>query len=129
LGPLFDTFPDAASTKTFVHFTQLIRTEKFCQFDYGFRFLNEKKYGAASPPCYNLHNYMTPTVIYHGANDNLNAPRDVKNAAYSLGMGAVKEINLVEWADFNHLDFVSAIDADTLVYHKIVDLMLNETYG
>jgi len=53
----------------------------------------------------------------------------VKNAAYSLGMGAVKEINLVEWPDFNHLDFVSAIDADILVYHKIVDTMLNETYG
>jgi len=90
---------------------------------------------------------MTPTVIFHGANDNLNVPRvsiitnynvflryfelqkDVKNAAYSLGLGAVKEINLVDWPDFNHLDFVSAIDADTLVYNKIVDAMLNETYG
>jgi len=75
LGPLFDTFPDAASTKTFVHFTQLIRTDKFCQFDYGFRLLNERKYGTKRPPCYNLHNYMTPTVIFHGANDNLNVPR------------------------------------------------------
>lgn len=36
---------------------------------------------------------------------------------------AVKELIKVEWPFFNHIDFVTANDADLLVYDRVVEIL------
>ncbi|OXA53565.1 Lipase 1 [Folsomia candida] len=69
LSILLGAFPDVISTKTWTHYVQLIHTDQFCQFNYGFKTKNREKYGSDSPPCYNLSKVTAPIVIYWGHND------------------------------------------------------------
>lgn len=69
LSILLGAFPDTMSTKTWTHFVQLINTDKFCQFNYGFKSTNREKYGMDNPPCYNLVKVSAPIVMFWGQND------------------------------------------------------------
>ncbi|CAL8134298.1 unnamed protein product [Orchesella dallaii] len=113
--------PDNVSSKTINHFLQVMRSGKFQQYDYGWR--NSKMYisGQSQPPEYSLKNVSASVVIFHSENDIFATPKDVlKTSKMLLNL---KEINLVQDPMFTHTDFTYAIDADKLVYSRILEIM------
>ncbi|XP_021953643.1 lipase 1 [Folsomia candida] len=128
LSILLGAFPDVISTKTWTHYVQLIHTDQFCQFNYGFKTKNREKYGSDSPPCYNLSKVTAPIVIYWGHNDIFVRPQDAAKSASKFPSSSLKEFNKVDDPLFTHLDFTIAKDADVLLYDQILSTMMNATY-
>ncbi|ODM93609.1 Lipase 1 [Orchesella cincta] len=109
--------PDNVSSKTVNHFLQIMRSGKFQKYDYGWR--NMDIYGQEHPPEYNLKNVTASVVIFHSENDIFATPNDVRKSCKLLPN--LKEINLVKDPLFTHVDFTYAIDADKLIYSRILD--------
>ncbi|XP_047027895.1 gastric triacylglycerol lipase-like [Helicoverpa zea] len=113
--------PAGASTKTLVHYAQEIKQAgKFQQFDYG-PVENFKRYGTATPPEYPLHKITLPIALFGSENDWLASDIDVTNLYVQL----VNPIDhyIVPLKEFNHIDFLYAVDAPTLVYAKLMQLL------
>ncbi|XP_071452979.1 lipase 3-like [Hetaerina americana] len=112
--------PAGASTKTIVHYVQGINSGKFRQFDYGL-IGNKDKYGRDSPPEYDLSLITAPMYFIYGDNDWMASIEDVEELYRKLPTAKGKfEVTL---SQFNHLDFLWAIDVKELVYNKILSLM------
>ncbi|XP_075229761.1 uncharacterized protein LOC142329238 [Lycorma delicatula] len=116
----FGSALSGASLKTAVHVFQLIKTEKFQQYDYG-SLKNLKIYGSYTPPSYKIEQIQTPIALLYGKNDALVKKKDVIKLENSLP-------NLVmsyEVPDpkFNHGDFIFGNNAVELVYDKILQLI------
>ncbi|XP_012231415.1 lipase 3 [Linepithema humile] len=112
--------PAGTSTKTMIHFLQEIRSGKFRQYDYG-RKKNMQIYKAPQPPDYNLSNITTPIALFYADNDWLNNVIDVKRLYNSLTN--VLDTYRVSFPKFNHIDFLWAKDAPTLVYDRLLQIM------
>lgn len=112
--------PAGASTNQLIHYGQLIRSGYFRQYDYGM-VANLVEYGSIKPPKYDLRQVKAPVALHYSQNDWLADTKDVQKLNAELGnvIGSF----LVPHKKFNHLDFVWAIDARTLVYKKVVDIM------
>ncbi|XP_050355782.1 gastric triacylglycerol lipase-like [Nymphalis io] len=113
--------PAGASTKTLVHYAQEIRNVgRFQQFDYGTD-ENLKRYGTLSPPEYPLHKITLPIALFSSENDWLASDVDVT----SLYVQLVNPIEhyIVPLKEFNHIDFIWAVDAPKLVYVKLLQLL------
>nr|ALL42058.1 lipase 3-like precursor protein [Antheraea pernyi] len=113
--------PAGASTRTLIHYAQEIRNVgKFQQFDYGPEG-NFRQYGTADPPEYPLHKITLPIALLSAENDWLAGDSDVN----SLYLQLVNPIDhyVVPLKEFNHIDFLWAIDAPTLVYAKLLQLL------
>lgn len=72
-----------------------------------------------SPPDYNLANVKVPVALYYAENDLLVSISGVEKLARQLPN--VIDKYLVPMHKFNHLDFLWAIDAKTLVYDRVVE--------
>ncbi|XP_074029899.1 lipase 3-like [Leptinotarsa decemlineata] len=120
LIPLIMTYtPSGSSTKQFLHYAQLMNSGKFRQYDYGL-FDNKKVYGTFAPPSYDLKKITAPTYLICGKNDWLAEPKDVGRLATEIGNCRGKF--LLSDNMFNHLDFLYAMDAPTIVYPKVISL-------
>lgn len=75
-------FPKGASLKDFLHFTQLMNSKKFQQYDYGTK-ENLKRYKSVSPPSYPMHEIETNVTLnfYTGLADKL---ADIVDVAHML---------------------------------------------
>ena len=71
--------PAGASTRTVLHYAQLVNSGKFCKYDFG-RQENMKRYGTPTPPEYDLSKVKTPVTLMWGENDWLADPRVSKNS-------------------------------------------------
>lgn len=67
---LFEVFPQGASVEEILHYSQLYKSGKFRQFDYGVS-KNLEVYGNASPPDYNLRTISTSVYLYCGGGDRI----------------------------------------------------------
>lgn len=112
--------PNSASTKQFIHYGQLVQSDRFQNYDYGLK-LNFRIYGQRTPREYRLGNTRVPVAIFYADNDKLVAAEDVQRLPNKLSN--VIEINRVNDATFNHFDFPWAKDAKELVYNRIVELL------
>ncbi|XP_045504650.1 gastric triacylglycerol lipase-like [Colias croceus] len=113
--------PAGASTKTLVHYAQEIKNAgRFQQFDYGPEG-NFKHYGNLSPPQYPIHKITLPIALLSSENDWLAGDVDVTNLYVQLPNPI--EHYIVPLKEFNHIDFLWAIDAPTLVYAKLLELL------
>ncbi|XP_041969869.1 lipase 3-like [Aricia agestis] len=113
--------PAGASTKTLVHYAQEIRNAgRFQQFDYG-EDGNLREYGTDTPPAYPLHKITLPVALFGALNDWLASDKDVTELYVQLANPI--EHYIVPLKEFNHIDFLYAIDAPTLVYDKLLQLM------
>ncbi|XP_047507878.1 lipase 3-like [Pieris napi] len=113
--------PAGASTKTLVHYAQEIRTAgRFQQFDYG-PDGNLKQYGSPSPPEYPIHKITLPIALISSQNDWLASDVDVTNLYVQL-VNPIEHY-IVPLKEFNHIDFLWAIDARKLVYNKLLELL------
>ncbi|XP_048511304.1 uncharacterized protein LOC105694084 [Athalia rosae] len=111
--------PAGASTKQFVHYAQLYNSKKFRQFDYLIPYRNRQKYNQSEPLEYNLRNIEVPMAIFYASNDLLADYTDVERLAGELPNVAM--LHRVSLENFNHVDFLYALDAPTLVYHQLID--------
>ncbi|KAL1110242.1 hypothetical protein AAG570_008319 [Ranatra chinensis] len=108
--------PAGASTKTLVHFAQLIQSGEFAQFDYGEE-ENLKIYGTKEPPKYDFKKMSLPVTLYYGQNDLLANVKDV-DLLYNI-LPNPKGMFRVNFSLFNHLDFLWSIDVNTLLNENI----------
>lgn len=110
--------PAGTSTKTVIHYAQEIKSGgKFLQYDYGTA-ENIKRYGAPTPPEYNITKIQVPIYMMSSVNDWLAGPEDVNH----LGNLLPKKIGdyVVPMKAFNHVDFLFGKDAEKLVYRPLL---------
>jgi lysosomal acid lipase/cholesteryl ester hydrolase len=113
--------PAGASTRTLVHYAQEIKQSgRFQQFDFGPEG-NLKQYGTPTPPEYPVHKITLPIALLSAENDWLSGDIDVTNLYVQLANPI--EHYIVPMKEFNHVDFLWGIDAPTLVYIKLLQLL------
>ncbi|XP_001356046.3 lipase 3-like isoform X1 [Drosophila pseudoobscura] len=115
--------PAGASTKQMQHFGQLKRSGAFRQFDYGW-LRNHWRYGTLDPPSYKLENVRAKVALYYGKNDWLAPPEDVEMLDKRLPNVVTKY--LVDDPEFNHLDFIWAINGKELLWDRMLENMRNQ---
>uniref|UniRef100_A0A146LAH3 Lipase n=2 Tax=Lygus hesperus TaxID=30085 RepID=A0A146LAH3_LYGHE len=113
--------PAGASIKQLQHFIQLTQNGgHFTQFDYG-PVDNMVKYGSLTPPHYPLDKITTPMLLYYSDNDNIATEPEVLRLAKSVKN--VRSLYAIKYKDFNHLDFMWAINATALLFNPAINDM------
>lgn len=120
LPTLLAHMPAGASVKTLTHYGQLIRSKTFQRYDYGM-VRNMWHYGSLRPPAYNLGNVRVPVSLHYSDNDWVASPTDVLSLYDTLPnrMGHFR----VKLAEFNHVDFLWGVDAPSLVYETVTEIL------
>ncbi|XP_048769439.1 gastric triacylglycerol lipase-like [Ostrea edulis] len=117
--------PAGTSMQDMVHFAQMSRSGLFQAYDWGSPDKNRIHYHQATPPVYNVSTMTTPTVLYWAKNDWLADPKDVANLQQKI-VNLKGSFELKSW---NHLDFIWGVDAATLVYKPIINLIIKDLYS
>lgn len=115
LARVFGIFPAGSSLKQFSHVAQLAKSKRFAKYDFGVSD-NLKKYGATSPPSYNLSNVRVPVTLHYGTRDGIVAVKDVQLLARELKI--VREMN--EIRGYNHLDFLYSFQSTDSLYGPMI---------
>lgn len=89
-------------------------------YDYGSK-ENNIRYGQKTPPEYPLEKAETMISLWCSENDYFSSLIDVDILFTKLKNPLGKF--LVPWPQFNHLDYMWAIDANTLVYQPIIAML------
>lgn len=113
--------PAGASVDQVIHYAQLIRSNRFEQYDFGWMG-NILNYGSICPPVYNLSDITAPVALHYSLNDYLVEPIDVYKLFSEIGN--VVGRFLAPDANFNHFDFLWAVDVRKLVYNQVLEVML-----
>jgi pimeloyl-ACP methyl ester carboxylesterase len=117
-----DQVPDGSSTRPLVQYAQLhLLKDEFRKYDFGSDEKNIARYGTPIPPEYDLNNVQVPVALFVGDKDDLADPMDAQILADHLPNLALFEI--VDYVGFTHMDFVTAVDADKLIYKTILEMM------
>lgn len=111
--------PAGTSVKNLAHFSQAVISGKFQMYDYGPE-INKKKYNQSTPPLYEMKNMNIPTALYWAKNDWLADPIDVNFIRNNLP-NIVDDYEIMDW---DHLDFLLAINAKHCLYDRILNLIL-----
>ena len=129
LDPKYDTalddriylashFPSGTSSKTMIHWAQLMSQPKisFQKYDYG-SMRNLLYYKSVNPPEYDLTKIKTKVALVVGKNDIIGTPQDVHNLSKVLNKETTNTYTL---ENYNHLTFVFPRYAQPLfdVYDK-----------
>ncbi|EDW64196.1 lipase 3 isoform X1 [Drosophila virilis] len=112
--------PAGASTKQMQHFAQVRRSGDFRQFDYGW-LRNHWHYNSINPPAYKLESVKAKVALYYSQNDWLAQPTDVE--ALRRRLPNVVSHYLVDYPEFNHLDFIWGVDARELLWDRMLQNM------
>lgn len=92
---------------------------KFRRYDYGPEG-NTIQYGQKEPPEYVLETITAPVYLYYSKNDIVNSEKDVLFLFKKL-QNAKKF--LIDDPNFNHMDFLFAINAPTLVFERALNVL------
>ena len=112
-----DQIPAGASTKTILHFAQLmINGGEFLKWDYGTE-MNLQVYGSEIPPKYDLTQVKVPTTMYAGDADSLIGLADVRALSKVLPNDRMHVIDKEDWG---HFDFIFSDQRGELVYEDIL---------
>lgn len=143
LPEILQYVPAGSSRHQLVHYGQEMNSGKFRMFDFGM-FGNLKAYGSMSPPSYDLKKVTAPVALHYGDNDWLAAVKVDNTISFfsiqnfisiilSLKLQDVDKLasNLpkligkfrVGDAKCNHFDFMWGIDANKLIYERVLSLM------
>ena len=113
----------------------------FHKYDLGSR-KNEDAYGTVEAPTYFPENVNVPVSLYWGQNDWLATPavsfllpifKEARKMLKKWNLQDVLSLDTelpdvydnfeVDWDQWNHMDFIYGIDADTLLYPQLMDNM------
>ncbi|XP_014285223.1 gastric triacylglycerol lipase [Halyomorpha halys] len=121
LIPIITTYtPAGVSTKQLIHFGQLANNgQKFTHFNYGW-YDNLVHYKQPYPPEYDVTKVTAPVALHYSHNDWISGIKDVLKLKSKLPN--VQDI-LVPFFYFNHLDFMWAKDAWTLLYKPMLEVI------
>lgn len=109
----------STSFKQVIHFGQVVKYKRFCQYDQGKK-KNLQMYGSESPPDYNLTKVVVPVAYYYGKHDIFCVPEDQKDSIRLLPN--VVDDYLMPYSGFTHLDMVVGNDA-IILYRRALKLM------
>ncbi|XP_045521514.1 lipase 3-like [Pieris brassicae] len=125
LLPVFmNNLGTGTSWKTAVHFAQEVMAGgKFQQFDYGSN--NQRVYDSDTPLEYDLSKITLPVILVWAENDLLSSEKDVKSLYEKLP--PTTKIYKIPDPNFNHLDYLWAIEAPKLLNDKVMEY-LNDIY-
>lgn len=123
LPELLGHFPSSTSPKTLYHYMQLVKSSKFCAYDYG-KEKNMQIYNAIVPPDYDLSRIKNPIALFHGDSDYFVNEKDL-NILRGLLKNIVDDYR-VPLHKCYHLDFMWAKDAPTLIYERALKIMKKE---
>jgi len=111
--------PSGTSVKNLVHYTQLIRSGGFRQYDFGWVH-NLIKYKNIFPPTYDLRKITTNVALFTSTNDWLSTYKDVYGYLKPRLQNIIHQEIVPDW---NHLDFVWAKDGYDIVYKSIANVL------
>lgn len=111
--------PAGSSSRQMVHYGQEHMSKKFRKYDHLLGNLGE--YGSLTPPKYNLKSVTAPVALHYSDNDWMSASVDVDQLGKEISnlIGKFR----VPMKEFNHLDFMWGIDAKTLIYNRVMNLI------
>lgn len=112
--------PAGSSVRQLAHYGQGVEDKRFRRYDFG-TVRNLRIYGRRNPPAYNLSKVTAPVFLHYSDNDLFANVNDVK--ALFRDLGAPIGLFRVADARFTHIDFTWGIDAKTLVYDRVINLM------
>ncbi|CAH0398736.1 unnamed protein product [Chilo suppressalis] len=112
--------PAGASSRQIIHYAQGIHQNVFRRFNHGTTIGNILAYGTAQPPDYDLSRITAPVYLHYTPNDPLAHLADVERLYKELPNPTKHRVPL---NTFNHVDFIWAIDADTLLYYPTIELI------
>ncbi|XP_011158633.2 lipase 3 [Solenopsis invicta] len=113
--------PAGCSYKQLVHYAMGIQNPgHFRPYDYGI-LRNLRIYGRFVPPEYPMEKITVPVILYHGLNDVLAAPDDVK--ILNRKLPNILEDFIVTLKRLNHFDFVYGLHVRDLVYNHLIERM------
>ena len=121
MTPIYlDHIPDGTSIRPFAHYGQLtLGRNIFKKCHLGSSEENVNRYGFEAPPVYNVSKVTTPVALFVGNEDVLSTVEDVKNLATNLPNVLLLEV----LEGYQHTDFMVALNADKLIYAKILEMM------
>ncbi|XP_052750269.1 lipase 1-like [Galleria mellonella] len=113
-------FPQTIPTKTVCHFAQFTKRNKFAQFDYGTA-ENVIRYGATTPPEYDLSNVTMKVALFVGANDYMATIEGADKIKAKLPN--VVEYEILPRKQFNHFDFIFGNRVQENFYPYLFDVL------
>ncbi|XP_025996194.1 lipase 3 [Solenopsis invicta] len=112
--------PAGTSIQTLEHYHQNMLMNDFRNYDYGIA-ENYKRYKQEMPPRYDLKKVTAPIILFSAENDMLVPEKNILELSKHLPNVLLTE--KVPYKFFNHLDFMWAIDAKSLVYDRMLELI------
>merc|ERR1719195_1549400 len=109
--------PAGASTKQIVHYGQEVASGGFNQYDHGEE-ENMEIYGQPEPLPWLVEAVNVPVSLYWGQNDWFSALEDYSRMLDELPN--IFDAYTVPFEQWNHLDFLWAIDLDTLLFPQVL---------
>ncbi|CAN7938116.1 unnamed protein product, partial [Ixodes hexagonus] len=120
LSVYFTHFPAGSSVNNILQLVQLVRCNCFQKFDHGI-LKNVAKYGKVKPPPYVLSRVTLPVALYWSKGDWFATEKDVARLRNELKN--VVEYYQVPEEQFTHLDFAWGINAEPILYRKMMRVM------
>lgn len=112
--------PCGASINQFVHYSQLLNSNEFRQFDWGER-RNLLKYGTKTPPDYKLENIKAPLNVFYSDIDIFIHWPDIDRLLKRLSN--VKFVKFIQHIDWMHFDYLIGNNLTNVINKDVIKLL------
>ncbi|KAM1358689.1 hypothetical protein ACFX15_044932 [Malus domestica] len=115
--------PQSTSIKNAMHLFQMVTKGNIAMYDYVFPAINIQHYNKPTPPVYNMENIPkdVPLFLSYGGRDPLSNVLDVKYLLDNLRDHDKDKLVAQYTAEYAHMDFLMAENANQVVYAPLLD--------
>ena len=116
------SIPAGSSFANFLHYTQTLYSDRFSKYDYGTE-KNLQLYGSTRAPDYDLSKISGKVAVFYseGEEDIYAGSRHNKWLLENIPKTSLVHAEALK--NFEHLDFVTGINAKASLYDKAIELM------